>query len=285
MWHCLRLHCGKLLSLISSLLVDTGTNFVCHSCGHSVPKVSTLSQIQIVHSPDISNSIASFVEALRRHGHRWEEVHLFLPYNELDYNEGHMLLLHTAFLGPSDASDYTSPVAVPVSFCFNPLSITLPWPQITTLTTPLYDPKPPPLPEKNHLTVFGVSSIVVDPPRPSLSSIRHLLNLRAFGLLPSSGETDSLSMGRLLTALTLPAPESIVMFEPFLGADPLQLSLHAAPVAIRNGPRIWSTPTQTLHRTRCFRRLFAKKLFSGIAPLEEESDTHSNSDYDSDQSG
>ncbi|KAJ7487329.1 hypothetical protein B0H11DRAFT_2278889 [Mycena galericulata] len=184
--------------------------------------------LEIVHNPDFSISSAPFVEAIMQHAHRWEVVHIILPHHELQHITGPMPLLRTAVLGPSE---YISDLNVPppivcaqapnlkdviLSDDFNPFSLALPWSQITTLTATLFQHEAASILrdatalEDCRFTLAGSREIAV-----AFSPIPPLVHLRSLRLLSSTSNYS------LLDALTLPALESVVIFEPSLGPDPV----------------------------------------------------------------
>ncbi|KAJ7510886.1 hypothetical protein B0H11DRAFT_2269394 [Mycena galericulata] len=167
-----------------------------------------------------------------------------------------MLFLRTAFLGPNDASDYTSRVSVPavifskLSISFNPFSTTLPYPQITALTAILYkrETTTPPLWKK---FISSFDRMLVDPPLPP---IRHLLHLRATAFSHPLAKRTLAGEHRDLRTFSGRAAA------PALSA--LRPSGYPQRIKILVNPDSETAPT---------------------APLEEELDTAS--DYNSDESG
>ncbi|KAJ7458771.1 hypothetical protein B0H11DRAFT_184017 [Mycena galericulata] len=176
----------------------------------------------------------SFVKAIVHHAHRWEDIHLILPQNEFHHITGPMPLLRNVFVGLTNYREpelSVAPVAlfaqapklkdVTLHSTFNPFSITLPWPQITTLTATLTVPKAVAILreteaiEECHFSLYNGSQST-EPILP----LPPLVWLRSLSLLSSNGAVPR-SIGRFLSALNLPALESVTVFEPFLGADPV----------------------------------------------------------------
>ncbi|KAJ7741192.1 hypothetical protein DFH07DRAFT_891597 [Mycena maculata] len=158
-------------------------------------------------------SVAAFVEAIACHASRWQDIELLLPYEDLRHITGNMPLLRT--LSAPNLKE------VVLSSCFNPFCITLPWSQITKLTARLYEieaiailRQAAALEECCYTLFCQLSS-----PIPLIPLIPPLPSLRSLVLsVPSTWRTAG---PILLPALTLPALESIQVFEPFLGADPV----------------------------------------------------------------
>ncbi|KAJ7510889.1 hypothetical protein B0H11DRAFT_1956464 [Mycena galericulata] len=179
-------------------------------------------------------SPASFVDAILRHAHRWEEVKLILPYEELHRITGPMPLLRTAELGPNTNRDSIDPGVPPVmvfaqapnlrevelSLFFNPFFTALPWSQLTVLSANLYELEAAAI-LRDAAALEVCCFTMYDGVELPLSAlpIPSLLNLRSLRLL--SSVSSPRSMRRLLPALNLPALESIVVFELFLDADPI----------------------------------------------------------------
>ncbi|KAJ7487320.1 hypothetical protein B0H11DRAFT_1035182 [Mycena galericulata] len=189
--------------------------------------------LELVHDLDSGNSTASFTEAVMRHAHRWEEVYLILPRDELYRITVPTPLLRTLIIGPKEQLDATTPVAAPVvmfsqapklkgvvlTMFFNPFSITLPWLQITTLTAHLYDVEAATILretmalEECRFTLYcSFSEVPIHPIPP-------ILHLHSLSLL--SPGIHAVSMEHLLAALDLPALENFTVDEPFLGKDPV----------------------------------------------------------------
>ncbi|KAJ7487296.1 hypothetical protein B0H11DRAFT_1721515, partial [Mycena galericulata] len=182
------------------------------------------------------NSPASFVDAILRHAHRWEEVQLLLPYEELHRITGPMPLLRTAELGPNTNRDSTDLGVSPVMVCaqapnlrkvelslfFNPFFTAVPWSQLTVLTAYLYEHEAAAILrgaaalEVCCFTIFGLVELPM-----SVLPISSILNLCSLRLLSPVEDPSPRSMRRLLSALNLPALESITVFELFLDADPI----------------------------------------------------------------
>ncbi|KAJ7741194.1 hypothetical protein DFH07DRAFT_59421 [Mycena maculata] len=183
---------------------------------------------------DIEISAAAFVEAIVFHASRWQEIELKLPYEDLRHVTGIMPLLRTlsVHVGPNLELDAKAPVAAPaviftqapnlkevvLSGYFNPFCITLLWSQITKLTARLY--------ETEAITILRDAAALEEccltlfcQLRSPISPIPPLPRLRS--LVLSASSTWRTAGPIHLPALTLPALESIQVFEPFLGADPV----------------------------------------------------------------
>ncbi|KAJ7510916.1 hypothetical protein B0H11DRAFT_1956564 [Mycena galericulata] len=177
--------------------------------------------LDLVHSAD--DSPASFVQ-------------LILPYDELHRITGPMPLMRTAVLGPNMYRDLIDPGVPPVMICaeapnlrevvlsrnFNPFFTALPWSQITVLTATLYEHEAAAILRDSAalevccFTMYGTVKL-----RLSTLPIPSLLNLRSLNLLSPVDDPSPRSMRWLLSALNLPALESVAIFELFLGADPI----------------------------------------------------------------
>ncbi|KAJ7458747.1 hypothetical protein B0H11DRAFT_2317492, partial [Mycena galericulata] len=183
-----------------------------------------------------NDSTTSFVKAIMHHAHRWEEIRLILPQNEFHHITGPMPLLRNVFIGPTDFHEPEIGVAPVVLFAqapklkdvalhltFNPFSITLPWSQMTTITATLV--------EKEAIAILRDTpaleecrfSLCYDAAQPAerILPLPPLVSLRSLSLLALNGDEMAVSMGRFLAALNLPALESVTIFEPFLGPDPV----------------------------------------------------------------
>ncbi|KAJ7614540.1 hypothetical protein FB45DRAFT_937185 [Roridomyces roridus] len=103
----------------------------------------------------------------------------------------------------------------------NPFTITLPWSQLTTLTAELYIPEAiyvlgqTTALETCTLTIYGYADPA--PARPVVS----LLRLSSLSLYWGSDSEPDGSLVVLVSALTLPALDSLIVPEFFLGSDPL----------------------------------------------------------------
>ncbi|KAJ7458736.1 hypothetical protein B0H11DRAFT_2060813 [Mycena galericulata] len=185
-------------------------------------------------TPD--DSTASFVKAIVHHAHRWEEIHLILPQNEFHHIAGPMPLLRNVFVGPTDYPRFREPGVGPVVlfvqapklkdvthyWTFDPFTITLPWSQITTLTATLVEQEATAIlrdtPAIEECCFWMYSGAQAAEP---LLPVPPLFCLRSLSLLLPHDDKSPVSMGRFFAVLKLPALESITVFEPFLGADPI----------------------------------------------------------------
>ncbi|KAJ7510918.1 hypothetical protein B0H11DRAFT_2183638 [Mycena galericulata] len=194
--------------------------------------------LEIVHNQEPSISSAAFVEAILQHAHRWEVVHLILPQHELHQITGPMPLLRTAVLGLNHGPIYRG-VPPPISCAqapnlkdvvlsgdFSRFSLALPWSQIAKLTATLFQHEVAAiLRDAVALEDCWFSLICKPVVSTTISPIPPLVRLRSLSLLTlpytSFPYNASVNMRPLFDALTLPALESVVIFEPFLGLDPV----------------------------------------------------------------
>ncbi|KAJ7613075.1 hypothetical protein FB45DRAFT_1036604 [Roridomyces roridus] len=173
---------------------------------------------------------------------------LQVPYEALRGFTAAMPILHSVLVGPSERyilPDTTpSHRAVPMftlapnlrravlSTKFNAFTITLPWSQLTTLTADFYIPEAiyvlgqTTALEKCTITIYGYADSA-----PAHSAVA-LPSLHSLSLYWGDGEPDD-SLVALVSALTLPALDSLVVPEFFLGSDPIaalsRLRPHGSP--------------------------------------------------------
>ncbi|KAJ7613483.1 hypothetical protein FB45DRAFT_1112009 [Roridomyces roridus] len=158
-----------------------------------------------------------FVEAIMRHASRLQHVDI-----EVGPSENYILPDTT----PSETAVGMLTLApnlrkLVLSMKCNPFTISLPWSQLTTLTAELYIPEAiyvlgqTTALETCTLTIYGCADPA--PAHPVVS----LLRLHSLGLYwGSDGEPDG-SLVALVSALTLPALDSLIVPEFFLGSDPI----------------------------------------------------------------
>ncbi|KAJ7487357.1 hypothetical protein B0H11DRAFT_2015316 [Mycena galericulata] len=190
--------------------------------------------IELVQNRDNATSPTSFIEAVIRSSRRWQHMRLILPSNEYHQIAGPMPLLRSLILGPTEPIGHVDPDVISaakfprapalkdvvLSIHFTRLRIGLPWSQLTTLTAQImYDSFVAEILcitvslEECHIKLFIDLSEPVTPIPP-------LLRLRSFSFLSAGGQVP-VRLNHLLAALTLPALQRIVMFEPFLGTNPV----------------------------------------------------------------
>ncbi|KAJ7121025.1 hypothetical protein C8R44DRAFT_981894 [Mycena epipterygia] len=178
-------------------------------------------------------STAAFVEAIVCHTPRWYDMNVQLPHEELHLIKGPMPLLRTLKFGPttySSADDDDTSLVVPfgqapnlkaavLSVYFNPFIITLPWAQITTLEASLFDTEAAEIlhyaPNLQECRIWLYPSFESD----SIAAIPPLVHLRSLHLF--NDDPDCCDAEDLFTALTLPSLQTITIFEPLLGRDPV----------------------------------------------------------------
>ncbi|KAJ7510890.1 hypothetical protein B0H11DRAFT_1789944 [Mycena galericulata] len=238
---------------------------------------------------ETGNSTASFVEAILRHAHRWEEVQLILPYEELHRITGPMPLLRTAVLGPIAYRDFDGSDVPPVMVCgqapnlrevgisstFNPFFTALPWSQLTVLNATLNEHEAAAiLRETSALEVCCFMMYgVVELPLSALP-IPSILNLRSLRLLSPVEGRSPRSIQRLLSALNLPALESVAIFELFLDSDPIATLSALRPSGYPKRIEIFGAHRATYSdRYKMYTKAFPEAVISVELARESESES------------
>ncbi|KAJ7778785.1 hypothetical protein DFH07DRAFT_539901 [Mycena maculata] len=180
----------------------------------------------------VGTSTAPLVETIVRHASRWEDVNLRLPYEVLHLIRGVMPRLRDVTIAPSNVLEQTTPVleiftqarslrAVTLLTFFNPFCITLPWSQLTALSTEsIFDSEAAVI--LRHTAALEecdltLNLILLSEPIPAIPPLLHLRSLKIW---PFEGDPEG-PHTHLIPALTLPALETISLFEPYLGTDPI----------------------------------------------------------------
>ncbi|KAJ7510921.1 hypothetical protein B0H11DRAFT_2402468 [Mycena galericulata] len=162
-------------------------------------------------------------------------MRLVLPSNGYHQFTGPTPLLRSLILGPTEPIGHVDPgVVSPTKFArapplknlvlslyFIPLSIGLHWSQLTTLAAQIMFDSffAEILRSTVSLEECHIKLLVIDLSEP-ITPIPPLLRLRSFSFLSAGGQIPD-RLNHILAALTLPALQRIVVFEPFLGTDPV----------------------------------------------------------------
>ncbi|KAJ7618654.1 hypothetical protein FB45DRAFT_872054 [Roridomyces roridus] len=149
---------------------------------------------------DLNLPLVAFVEAIAEHASRWQEMEILRPYQHL-----------LTFTGP-----------MPLLPRFDPDCITLPWSQLTFLRAELSPGDAAAILRASRAQqkcTCGVKSGYNTPiaPIPPLLPLHSLM----MDQMDSDDAETSDTMLRLLRALNLPALETVVIPEVFLGPDPI----------------------------------------------------------------
>ncbi|KAJ7633183.1 hypothetical protein FB45DRAFT_1058147 [Roridomyces roridus] len=182
-------------------------------------------------SADDEPLIQECIEALLDHAWRWQDIDITFSFEELCKITGAMPLLRSVTIGIERGEERPeTPVVlfadapalkhVDLHASFNPFILTLPWSQITSLTAKaLYVKEAVEI--LRHTTILEDCTLNIYPnePGPPTDFSIPSLPLRSLRLQCVGGGTDE--MRQLFRALHLPALQTLLVHEGFLGPDPV----------------------------------------------------------------
>ncbi|KAJ7134024.1 hypothetical protein C8R43DRAFT_1022215 [Mycena crocata] len=193
--------------------------------------------------PEISTS--AFLDAVVHHAARWESMELILPYTELRSIRGYMPALRALSFGPTNTSGGEESLYLAAPFVvfdhapnlesvelyvsFNPLAIHLPWASITTLVASLYAEETVGILRdalalvRCTITLYpsaDPATFTMLPPLPHLKSLILEEPVDYWGL-------GTRNIINLLSALTLPALQTLEMDETVLGCPDIEVTIPA----------------------------------------------------------
>ncbi|KAJ7606623.1 hypothetical protein FB45DRAFT_949496 [Roridomyces roridus] len=199
----------------------------------------------------------AFLETMLCHASRWQDMHIFMPYENLRQLEASvsMPLLRSLTFGPDNLHRMTDDTperpmhlftqapqlkAVVLSHSFNPFCITLPWSQITTLEAVLFDDQFfEILRQAQALESCTLWLNSQDFESPNLPTIPTLSRLRYLKVEGGTKEWAFFLQGFLRRLGTLPALESLHISEMFLGPDPVDAICSLRPRGYPREIEIW----------------------------------------------
>ncbi|KAJ7633165.1 hypothetical protein FB45DRAFT_914515 [Roridomyces roridus] len=216
---------------------------------------------------DDDEILIEFVDSLACYATRWQEMEIVLPCESFRRITGSMPRLRSVNIGsfwwehPPETPIllFTEAPAlknVVLSATFNPLTITLPWLQITTLVAEALS-----LDEAVEIlrqtTTLEHCTLTVDDGHPSAASLIPPLPLRSLTLrYRGHGVSTGMvaRMFQLFAALNLPLLETLVVHESFLGPDPVGALSRVCPNGYPRQIEIFSARTP-------------REIYAGAFPL------------------
>ncbi|KAJ7608228.1 hypothetical protein FB45DRAFT_1067599 [Roridomyces roridus] len=209
-------------------------------------------------------AVTPLAEAISAHASRIRDMEIRLPYERLGCFTNAMPLLHSVTVGPTQFlsasihvseelqlklfADAPSLKDVVLSNFFNPFCIALPWSQFTSLTASLFCNEAAEILRQSP--ILEICNIDVYDPRrslPTISSIPPLSSLHSLRLVWEGEEGspgDVASLEQFFSTLALPALESLVVSEYFLGDDPVAAILARRPQGYPRRIEIYDAHTE-----------------------------------------